>query len=93
MLLMLEWLDMCKEDEHADTSNHALTSIVFLVVEPANDENVRYLDCDYEVPMGNPFSFINLLEGSDLEIHNVANKHDNIDGVHEQTPGDIHEKL
>nr|GEV17037.1 hypothetical protein [Tanacetum cinerariifolium] len=93
MLLMLEWLDMCKEDEHVDTSNHASTSNVFLVVELTNDENVRYLDCDNEVPIGNPFSFINLLEGSHLEIHNVANKHDNINGVHEQTPVDIYEKL
>nr|GFA57481.1 hypothetical protein [Tanacetum cinerariifolium] len=33
------------------------------------------------------------LEGSDIEIHNVANKHDIVDGVHESTPGDIHEKL
>ncbi|GKG17584.1 hypothetical protein Tco_0362541, partial [Tanacetum coccineum] len=27
------------------------------------------------------------------EIHNVATEHDNVDGVHEQTPGDIHVKL
>nr|GEU95855.1 hypothetical protein [Tanacetum cinerariifolium] len=76
-LLMLEWLDIGKEDEHVDTSNHASTSNACSIVKPRNDENVGYLDRNNEVPMGNPFSFINLLEGPDIEIHNVANEHDN----------------
>ncbi|GKE45343.1 hypothetical protein Tco_1472627, partial [Tanacetum coccineum] len=63
------------------------------LVEPTNDENVRYLYCDNDVPMGNPFSFINLLEGSNIDIHNVANEHDIVDGVPESAFGDIHEKL
>ncbi|GJY92505.1 hypothetical protein Tco_0508287 [Tanacetum coccineum] len=88
-LWMIEWC----EDEHVDTANHASTSNVFLVVEPTNDENIGYLDYDNEVLMGNPFSFINLLEGSNIEIHNVENEHDIVDGVHESTSGDIHEKL
>ncbi|GKE73213.1 hypothetical protein Tco_1535254, partial [Tanacetum coccineum] len=88
-LWMIEWCD----DEHVDTANHASTSNVFIVVESTNDENVGYVDCDNKVPIGNPFSFINLLEGSNIDIHNVANEHDIVDGVPESAFGDIHEKL
>ncbi|GJS99581.1 hypothetical protein Tco_0820751 [Tanacetum coccineum] len=43
------------------------------VVEPRNDENVGNLDYYKEVPMANPFSFGNLTEDSNVEIHNVEN--------------------
>nr|GEV84155.1 hypothetical protein [Tanacetum cinerariifolium] len=74
---------MGKEDEHVDTLNHASTSNVCPVIEPTNEGNIGHLYCDTEVPMGNPFRFINPLEGSDVEIHNVANEH----------VGEIHEKV
>ncbi|GJW71151.1 hypothetical protein Tco_0128068 [Tanacetum coccineum] len=45
-LLIIEWPS--KQDEHVDTSNHALTSNICPVVEPTNDENVRCLYCDNE---------------------------------------------
>ncbi|GJV14032.1 hypothetical protein Tco_1359355 [Tanacetum coccineum] len=45
-LLMIELPS--KEDEHVDTSNHASTSNVYLVVEPTNDESVGYLYCNNE---------------------------------------------
>ncbi|GJV84913.1 MAK10-like protein [Tanacetum coccineum] len=47
-LLMLEWHDIGKEDEHVDTLNHASTSNVCPVVKHMNDENVGYLYCDNE---------------------------------------------
>ncbi|GJR27280.1 hypothetical protein Tco_1103512 [Tanacetum coccineum] len=49
-LLILEWPDMGKEDEHIDTSNHPSISNVCLVFEPTNDVNVGYLDCENETP-------------------------------------------
>ncbi|GJZ44624.1 serine-threonine/tyrosine-protein kinase catalytic domain-containing protein [Tanacetum coccineum] len=89
-LLMLEWPKMGREEEHVDTSNHASTTEV---VEPRNDENVGNLDCDSEVPMANPFRFRNLLEYSDVEIHNVENKHDNVDGDVDEEVIEIEENV
>nr|GEW82196.1 hypothetical protein [Tanacetum cinerariifolium] len=80
---VVKWPAMGKEDEHVDTLNHDSTPNVCPVVEHTNDGNVGHLYCDNEVPMGNPFRFINPLKGSDVEIHNVENKH----------VGDIHEKV
>ncbi|GJX04024.1 hypothetical protein Tco_0189940 [Tanacetum coccineum] len=48
-LLMLEWSEMGKEEEHVDTSTHASTSDVCPVVESRNDENVGNLYCDNEI--------------------------------------------
>ncbi|GJT68051.1 ribonuclease H-like domain-containing protein [Tanacetum coccineum] len=48
-LLMIELPS--KEDEHVDTSNHASTSNVYLVVEPTNDESVGYLYCNNELKL------------------------------------------
>ncbi|GJR34028.1 hypothetical protein Tco_1209712 [Tanacetum coccineum] len=42
---------------------------------------------------GKDSSFQNLMEDSDVEIHNVENEHENVDGVHEQAVGNIHEKV
>nr|GEU30512.1 transposase, MuDR, MULE transposase domain protein [Tanacetum cinerariifolium] len=61
--------------------------------ESRNDENIGNLDCDNEVPTANVFSFRNLMEYFDVEIHNVANEHENVDGVHEQTAAEIREKV
>ncbi|GJZ21004.1 hypothetical protein Tco_0558043 [Tanacetum coccineum] len=80
-LSTLEWPDMGKEDKHVNTSTQALTSDVCPVVEPRNDENVGNLDCDNEVPMGNPFSFRNLMEDSNVDVHDVAIKHENVDDL------------
>nr|GEW59618.1 transposase, MuDR, MULE transposase domain protein [Tanacetum cinerariifolium] len=52
-----------------------LLMVEWSVVEPMNDENVGCLYCDNEVPMGNPFSFSNLLEGFDVKIDNVDPYH------------------
>ncbi|GKC89436.1 hypothetical protein Tco_1150085 [Tanacetum coccineum] len=87
-LLMLECPEIGKEEEHVDTSTHALISKICLIVKPRNDENVRNLDCDNKA---NAFSFRNLIEDFDIEMYNVANKHENVNGIHEQTVGDIHE--
>ncbi|GKD60326.1 hypothetical protein Tco_1297835 [Tanacetum coccineum] len=67
-LFMLEWPEMGKDDEHVDISNHAPTYDVCPIVEPGNDENVKNLDCDNEVPITNPFSFRNMMEDSDVDV-------------------------
>ncbi|GJY50975.1 hypothetical protein Tco_0441822 [Tanacetum coccineum] len=89
-LLMLECPEIGKEEEHVDTSTHALISKICLIVKPRNDENVGNLDCDNKA---NAFSFRNLMEDFDIEMYNVANEHENVNGIHEQTIGDIHEKV
>ncbi|GJR69953.1 hypothetical protein Tco_0016018 [Tanacetum coccineum] len=80
-LFMLEWFRMSKEE------------VVSRIVEPRNGEDVGNLDCDNEVPMTNPFSFRDLMEDSDIDVYDVSNEHENIDGVHEQTACNIHDKL
>ncbi|GJW37387.1 hypothetical protein Tco_0060307 [Tanacetum coccineum] len=48
---MLDSPEIGKEEEHVDTSTHASTCDVYLVVYYRNDENVRNLDCDNDVSM------------------------------------------
>nr|GEU74136.1 hypothetical protein [Tanacetum cinerariifolium] len=73
-LFMLEWFGMGKEEVVSRSGK-----------ESRNSEDVGNLDCDNEVPITNPFSFRDLMEDSDVDVYDVSNKHENVDGVQEQT--------
>ncbi|GJW76711.1 hypothetical protein Tco_0138393 [Tanacetum coccineum] len=97
VIKLLDYVPTCKEIEVYIESGVSLVKqyLVELLVSHSQSKGVGHgnLDCDNDLSMDNTFSFRNLMQDSYVEIHNVAIQHENVDGVHEHTAGDIHEKM